>query len=107
MAEWRETGILIGVLELKREQMKCDGNDATSYCIMPLRFKDSKYDWEKAKMHSLYLPNASQMIYDLQQEIIETFSKKLPELTGMGVVERLAHAVASFNLIILIHFLLL
>jgi hypothetical protein len=37
------------------------------------------------------------MIYDLQQEIIETFSKKLPELAGMDVTEHLTDGVASLN----------
>ena len=47
IAELRQAVILMGdQLELLREQMKfkCDWN-FTSYCIMPLRFKDSKYDW--------------------------------------------------------------
>lgn len=48
-------------------------------------------------MHSLDHPNSSQMIYDLQQEIIETFSKKLPEITGMDVMEHLTDGVASLN----------
>lgn len=68
-----EAAILIGdQSELLREQMKCDWNVVTSYCIKPLKFKDSKYDWEKVKMHLLDHPNCSQMIYDLQQEIIES-----------------------------------
>ena len=49
-------------------------------------------------MHLLGHPNSSQMIYDLQQEVMETFSKKLPEITGMDVIEHLAHIIASFNL---------
>lgn len=75
VAKLREVGILIrDQLEFLREHIKCDWNIVT-YCITPLRFKDSKYDWEKGKIHSLGHPNSSQMIYDLQQEIIETFSK--------------------------------
>jgi hypothetical protein len=58
-------------------------------------------------MHLLGHPNSSQMIYDLQQEVMETFSKKLLEITGMDVIEHLAHIIASFNLTTLIRFLLL
>ena len=37
------------------------------------------------------------MIYGLQQEIIETFSKKLSVVTGTDVRECLADVVASLN----------
>lgn len=106
-AELRESVVLIrDPSEFLREQMRCDWNVVTC-CITPLRFSGRKCDWEKDKMHSLGRLTSSQMIYDLQQETTETFSKKLPEITGMAVTERLAHIVASFNLIILIRFLLL
>ena len=48
-------------------------------------------------MHLLGHPNSSQMIYDLQQEVMETFSKKLLEITGMDVIQCLTDAVASID----------
>lgn len=63
---------------------------------MPLRFNESKYNWEKVKMRLLGHPKSSQVIHGLQQEIIETFSKKLPDVTGMDGPEGRADVVASF-----------
>lgn len=37
------------------------------------------------------------MIYDLQQGIKETFSIKLPDVSGMDAVESLIDTIASFN----------
>lgn len=47
-------------------------------------------------MHLMGHPS-SQMMYDLQQEIKETLSNRLPDTTGMAVVESLAGALASFD----------
>ena len=72
IAVLRQEAILIGdQLELLREQMKwkCDWN-VNSYCITCLRLNNSKYHRENVKVHLLGHPNSSQMIYDLQQEII-------------------------------------
>lgn len=48
-------------------------------------------------MHLMGHPNSSQIIYDLQQEIKETLSKRSPDTTGMAVIESLASALASLN----------
>lgn len=48
-------------------------------------------------MHLMGHPNSSQIIYDLQQEIKETLSKRSPDTTEMAVVESLAGALASLN----------
>ena len=66
-------------------EMKFDWN-ISPYCITPLKFNDSKYNWEKVKMHLLGHPNYSQKIYDLEQQITEIFSRKLPKITGMDVI---------------------
>lgn len=68
--------------------------------LHPIVFKDDEYDVTsmtgKVKTHLMGHPN-SQMIYDLQQEIKETLSNRLPDTTGMAVVESPAGALASFN----------
>lgn len=42
-------------------------------------------------------PNSSQMIYGLQKEIKEIFSKRLPDVIGMDVIKSLTDTLASFN----------
>ena len=37
------------------------------------------------------------MIYDLQQEIKETFLSELPDVSGMDVIESLGDTAASFK----------
>lgn len=49
----------------------------------------------KVKVHLMSHPNSSQMICNLQQEIKETLSKRLPATAGMVVVESLADTLAS------------
>lgn len=43
--------------------------------------------------------NSSQMLYDLQQEIKETFTERSPDTKGMDTPEGLADTIASFNLV--------
>lgn len=43
--------------------------------------------------------NSSQMLYDLQQDITETFTKRSPDTTGLDTTESLADSIASFNLV--------
>lgn len=76
-ADLRQIVILMrDQLETLREQikLKCNWN-VTSYCSTPFRFNESNYDWERVKMPFGGHPNSFQMIYDLQQEIKETFKK--------------------------------
>lgn len=42
-------------------------------------------------------PNSSQMIDDLQQEIKETYSIELTDVSGMDVMESISDHLASFN----------
>ena len=98
IAVLRQAGTLTGD-QLLRGQMKlkCYWN-VTFYCITPLRFNGSKYDWEKLMLCLSGHPNSSQMSYDLQQETIEAFSEKLPNTMGMDVIECLVDVVTSFHL---------
>lgn len=99
IADLRQAAILMGEqVDMPREQikLKCDWK-VTSYCVTPLKFSNSKYDWETAKMHWTGHPNSSQMIYGLQKEIKETFSERLSDVTGMDVMKSLTDTLASFN----------
>lgn len=40
-------------------------------------------------MYLLGYPNFFQMVHDLQQEIKKRFTKNLPDMTGMNVMESL------------------
>ena len=57
---------------MEQIKLKCDWN-VTTFCITSLKVNESKYNWEKVKKNLSY-PNSSQIIYDLQLEITETFS---------------------------------
>lgn len=63
-------------------------------------------------MHLLGHLNSSQMIYDLQQVINETFSKRLPDVTGMDTMESLAdigtlcNPVYNFNRFLVLEILI-
>lgn len=85
-------------LEILKKQikLKCDWK-VSSYSITPLILNESKYDWEKANMHLMGHPNSSQMIYNLQQEIKETFTKGSPDRAGTDVIESLVDNTALFN----------
>lgn len=58
--------------------------------IIPLRFNNSRYDWDIIEMHLMDHPYYSQMIYDLPEEIKKTFTKELPDVRGMDVMKSLA-----------------
>lgn len=49
-------------------------------------------------MHLMCHPNSSRMIYDLQQEIKEIFSKMFTDMTGIDFMESISDTLASFNL---------
>lgn len=86
------------LLEILKKQIKIKrARNVSSYCITPLILNESKYDWEKANTHLMGHPNSSQMIYDLQQEIKETFTKGSPDMAGTDVIESLASNMALFN----------
>ena len=58
--------------------LKCDWN-STQFCLTPVRFNYSAYNWEQIKFHLQDIHNnASLNVQLLQKEIFETFSKSLP-----------------------------
>lgn len=49
------------------------------------------------EMHLMGHPYSSQMIYNLPEEIKKTFTKKLPDITGMDVMGSLTDRLDLFN----------
>ena len=61
----------------KQVLLNCDWN-STQFCITPVRFNHSAYNWEQIKFHLQDIHNnASSNVQLLQKEIFETFSKSL------------------------------
>ena len=67
----------------KQVILKCDWN-STQFCVTPVQFNNSNYNWEQIKFH---LPNihdnASLNVQLLQEETFETYSKNLSSSTNL------------------------
>ena len=67
----------------KQVLLNCDWN-STQFCITPVRFNHSAYNWEKIKFHLEDIHNnASLNVQLLQKKIFETFSKSLPSSNNL------------------------
>ena len=76
----------------KQVLLNCDWN-FTQFCITPLRFNHSAYNWEKIKFHLQDMHNSASLnVQLLQKEILETFSKSLP---SFNYLETLAEQLAD------------
>ena len=76
----------------KQILLNCDWN-ATQFCVTPVRFNHSAYNWEQIKFHLQDTHNnASLNVQFLQKEILETFSKSLPSSNNL---ETLAQQLAD------------
>ena len=82
----------------KQAILKCDWN-STQFCINPLRFNYSAYNWKQIKFHLQYLhDNASLNVQLLQKEIFETFSKSLPSSNNLETLaEQLADQLSGLD----------
>ena len=71
--------------------LKCDWN-STQFCVTPVHFNNSAYNWEQIKFHLQNIhDNASLNVQLLQKEIFETFSKNLSSSTNLKTLaEQLA-----------------
>ena len=68
--------------------LKCDWN-STQFCITPVQFNHSAYNWEQIKFHLQNIhDNASLDVQLLQKEIFETFSKRLPSSTNLETLAK-------------------
>ena len=62
----------------KQVLLNCDWN-STQFCITPVQFNHSAYNWEQIKFHLEDIHNnASLNVQLLQKKIFETFSKSVP-----------------------------
>ena len=62
----------------KQVMLKCDWN-STQFCVTPVQFNHSAYNWEQIKFHLQNIhDNASLNVQLLQKKIFKTFSKNLP-----------------------------
>ena len=67
----------------KQVMLKWDWN-STQFCVTPVPFNNSTYNWEQIKFHLQNThDNASLNVKLLQKEIFETFSKNLPSSTNL------------------------
>ena len=67
----------------KQVMLKCDWN-STHFCVTPVQFNHSAYNWEQIKFHLQNIhDNASLNVQLLQKEIFETFSNNLPSSTNL------------------------
>ena len=82
----------------KQVMLKCDWN-STQFCVTPVQFNNSAYNWEQIKFHLQNIhDNASLNVQLLQKEIFETFSKNLPSSTNLKTLaEQLADQLSGLD----------
>ena len=82
----------------KQVILKCDWN-STQFCVTPVHFNHSAYNWEQIKFHLQDIHNnASLNVQLLQKEIFETFSKPLPSSTNLETLaEQLADQLSGLD----------
>ena len=82
----------------KQVILRCDWN-STEFCVTPVHFNHSAYNWEQIKFHLQNIhDNASLNVQLLQKEIFETFSKRLPSSTNLEtLVEQLADQLSGLD----------
>ena len=67
----------------KQVILKCDWH-STQFCITPVRFNYSAYNWEQIKFHLQDIhDNASLIVQLLQKKIFKSFSKSLPSSNNL------------------------
>ena len=99
--------------------LKCDWN-STQFCVAPVQFNNSTYNWEQIKFHFQNIhDNASLNVQLLQKEIFGTFSKNLPSSTNLetlaeqpadqlsgldprGRLQSITHSIGSGTVILVI-----
>ena len=82
----------------KQVMLKCDWN-STQFCVTPVQFNNSAYNWEQIKFHLQNIhDNASLNVQLLQKEIFESFSKNLPSSTNLKTLaEQLADQLSGLD----------
>ena len=82
----------------KQVMLKCDWH-STQFCVTPVHFSNSAYNWEQIKFHFQNIhDNASLNVQLLQKEIFGTFSKNLPSSTNLKTLaEQLADQLSGLD----------
>ena len=82
----------------KQVMLKCDWN-STQFCVTPVHFNNSAYNWEQIKFHLQNIhDNAFLNVQLLKKEIFETFSKNLPSSTNLKTLaEQLADQLSELD----------
>ena len=75
------------LIDIKKQViLNCDWN-STQFCVTPVQFNHSAYNWEQIKFHLQNIhDNASLNVQLLQKEIFETFFKSLPSSTNLEIL---------------------
>ena len=82
----------------KQVILKCDWN-STQFCITPVWFNYSAYNWEQVKFNLQDIhDNASLNVQLLKKKIFETFSKSLPSSSNLETLaEQLADQLSGID----------
>ncbi|XP_039076773.1 endogenous retrovirus group K member 6 Env polyprotein [Hyaena hyaena] len=78
-----------------RSMLKCDWN-SPQLCITPVSFNMSE-GWEKVKRSLAGHQNLTKEIMELELQILSTFSKTLPDITGSGLLKGLQEGMNNLN----------
>ena len=78
--------------------LTCDWN-STQFCVTPVHFNNSTYNWEQIKFHLQNIhDNASLNVQLLPKEIFDIFSKSLPSSTNSETLaEQLADQLSGLD----------
>jgi len=79
-----------------RSVLKCDWN-SSQLCITPVPFNMSE-GWGKVKRSLTGHQNLTREIMELEQQILYTFSKTLPDITGSNLLKDLQEGMKNLNL---------
>uniref|UniRef100_A0A8C6DCE4 Retroviral envelope protein GP41-like domain-containing protein n=1 Tax=Moschus moschiferus TaxID=68415 RepID=A0A8C6DCE4_MOSMO len=78
-----------------RSVLKCDWN-SSQLCITPVTFNMIE-GWEKVKQSLTGHQNLTKKIMKLEQQILSTFSKALPDITGSNLLKDLQEGMNNLN----------
>ena len=75
--------------------LKCDWN-SSQFCITPVTFNMSE-GWERVKRSLTGHQNLTTEIMDLERQILSTFSRTLPDITGSDLLKSLQEGMNNLN----------
>ena len=75
--------------------LKCDWN-SSQFCITPAPFNMSE-GWDKVKRPLTGHQNLTTEIMDLERQILSTFSRTLPDITGSDLLKSLQEGMNNLN----------